>query len=207
MAVKPTRINFAAFKLPTLVTVALQGRPPVIMEIFGSITEEKVDEWTKLITTIQSDNSLLMLLSSGGGTKRAQRIAELIKLLDVPKAALVIGEASSMGLVMLGSIPKACRFALPSARFCAHYGASDYRYGGQCDLEAQTIGGWSLRETLRFVRQKFADQLKEEAIFQEELRRIVGKKLTPSYLRGNHFLTAQEALDWGIISQICSGGA
>ena len=124
--------------------------------------------------------------SPGGSVTAGLAILDTMKLVKCPVATYCVGQASSMGAILLASGDKGRRYALPHARIMVHqpWGGAQ---GKASDIEI------TAREILR---------LKEmlNGILAETSGRTL-ESVTNDTDR-DHFMSADEAKAWGIVDKV-----
>ncbi len=124
--------------------------------------------------------------SPGGSVTAGLAILDTMKMVKCPVATYCVGQASSMGAILLASGEKGRRFALPHARIMVHqpWGGAQ---GKASDIEI------TAREILR---------LKEmlNGILAETSGRTL-ESVTNDTDR-DHFMSAEEAKSWGIVDKV-----
>ena len=124
--------------------------------------------------------------SPGGSVTAGLAILDTMKMVKCPVATYCVGQASSMGAILLASGDKGRRYALPHARIMVHqpWGGAQ---GKASDIEI------TAREILR---------LKEmlNGILAETSGRTL-ESVTNDTDR-DHFMSAEEAKSWGIVDKV-----
>ena len=124
--------------------------------------------------------------SPGGSVTAGLAILDTMKMVKCPVATYCVGQASSMGAILLASGDKGRRYALPHARIMVHqpWGGAQ---GKASDIEI------TAREILR---------LKEmlNGILAEASGRTL-ESVTNDTDR-DHFMSADEAKAWGIVDKV-----
>ena len=124
--------------------------------------------------------------SPGGSVTAGLAILDTMKMVKCPVATYCVGQASSMGAILLASGDKGRRYALPHARIMVHqpWGGAQ---GKASDIEI------TAREILR---------LKEmlNGILAETSGRTL-ESVTNDTDR-DHFMSADEAKAWGIVDKV-----
>ena len=134
-----------------------------------------------------AEKEVSMYINSPGGSVTAGlAILDTMKMVKCPVATYCVGQASSMGAILLASGDKGRRYALPHARIMVHqpWGGAQ---GKASDIEI------TAREILR---------LKEmlNGILAEASGRTL-ESVTNDTDR-DHFMSADEAKAWGIVDKV-----
>lgn len=124
--------------------------------------------------------------SPGGSITAGLAIYDTMQLVKPQVSTTVIGEAASMGAVILLAGADGQRHALPNARIMIHQPSGGTR-GVSLDIEIHTREIVRLRERLYEIMADHTGQSVDE--------------IQKACLR-DHFMDAQEALDFGIIDEI-----
>ena len=133
------------------------------------------------------EKEIAMYINSPGGSVTAGlAILDTMKMVKCPVATYCVGQAASMGAVLLASGEKGRRFALPHARIMVHqpWGGAQ---GKASDIEI------TAREILRL-----------KGILNEILAETSGKKVddVENDTDRDHFMSAAEAKAWGIVDKV-----
>ena len=128
----------------------------------------------------------LYINSPGGSVTAGLAILDCMKVISCDVKTYCVGQAASMGAVLLSAGTKGKRFALPNARVMIHQpsGGSE---GTAADIDIQAREILKIRTTLN-------------SILAENTGNSV-KKIAHDTER-DYFMSAQEALDYGIIDSI-----
>ena len=122
----------------------------------------------------------------GGSVTAGLAIYDTMQFVKCPVATYCIGQAASMGAVLLTAGEKGRRFALPNSRIMIHqpWGGAE---GKASDIEI------TAKEILR---------LKE--ILNGILAKHSGKKIADVVkdTDRDHFMSAEEAVEWGLIDKV-----
>ena len=128
----------------------------------------------------------LYINSPGGSVTAGMAILDTMRFIRSPVCTICIGEASSMGAVLLAAGEKGKRFSLPNARIMIHQPLGGF-HGQATDIQIRA------REMLR-VKDKL-NRLLAEATSQPF------ERLEADTERDN-FMDAEEALGYGLIDRI-----
>ena len=161
-----------------------------IVFVGGEIDDDMANAVIAQLLFLQAqdpEKEVSMYINSPGGSVTAGlAILDTIKMVKCPVATYCVGQASSMGAILLASGDKGRRYALPHARIMVHQpwvGAQ----GKASDIEI------TAREILR---------LKEmlNGILAEASGRTL-ESVTNDTDR-DHFMSADEAKAWGIVDKV-----
>ncbi|MBQ4200006.1 MAG: ATP-dependent Clp endopeptidase proteolytic subunit ClpP [Kiritimatiellae bacterium] len=161
-----------------------------IVLLGGEVTDDSANSIVAQLLFLQAQDAkkeISMYINSPGGSVTAGlAIYDTMQFISCPVATYCVGQAASMGAVLLTAGAKGKRYALPNARIMIHqpWGGAE---GKASDIEI------TAREILR---------LKE--ILNQILASHSGKKLD-EVVRDtdrDHFMSAQEACSWGLIDKV-----
>jgi ATP-dependent Clp protease protease subunit len=129
---------------------------------------------------------LLYINSPGGVVTSGMAIYDTMQFIRPPVSTLCIGQAASMGSLLLAAGAKDLRFALPNARIMVHQPSGGFQ-GQATDimLHAQEI--LNLKKRLNEIYVKHTGQ---------PLKKI------EDALERDYFLTAEAAKDFGIVDNV-----
>jgi ATP-dependent Clp protease protease subunit len=128
----------------------------------------------------------LYINSPGGVVTSGLSISDTMQYIKPKVSTLVIGQAASMGSLLLTAGEKGMRFSLPNSRIMVHQPSGGYQ-GQATDIMIHA------QET-----QKLKDRLNE--IYVTHTGQTL-KKVEAGLERDN-FMSPQEAKDWGLIDEI-----
>ena len=161
-----------------------------IVMLGGEVTDDSANSIVAQLLFLQAQDAkkeISMYINSPGGSVTAGlAIYDTMQFISCPVATYCIGQAASMGAVLLTAGAKGKRFALPNARIMIHqpWGGAE---GKASDIEI------TAREILR---------LKE--ILNQILATHSGKALEDVVrdMDRDHFMSAAEACTWGLIDKV-----
>jgi ATP-dependent Clp protease, protease subunit len=131
----------------------------------------------------------LYINSPGGVVTSGLAIYDTMRYLRAPVSTICIGQAASMGAVLLAAGAKGKRYALPNARIMIHQGSGGFR-GNTPDVEIQMREMLHLTERLTQILADHAGQA------YEKVRRDSER---------DYFMSAEEAKEYGIIDEVFVG--
>lgn len=124
--------------------------------------------------------------SPGGVVSAGLAIYDTMQLIRSPVSTYCIGQAASMGSLLLAAGAKGKRFALPNSRVMVHQ-PSGGAQGQAADIEIQAREILLLRQRLNEIYQKHTGQ---------ELSEIEAK------LERDTYMSAEEAKTFGIVDEV-----
>jgi ATP-dependent Clp protease protease subunit len=133
------------------------------------------------------EKEIFMYVNSPGGSVTAgMAIYDTMQYIAPPVATLCMGQAASMGALLLTSGEKGMRYALPNSRILIHQPLGGAQ-GQATDIGIQAREILRMRESLNQILAGHTGQSMER--IEKDTER-------------DYFMTAQEALDYGIIDKI-----
>ena len=133
------------------------------------------------------EKEISMYINSPGGSVTAGlAILDTMKMVKCPVATYCVGQAASMGAILLASGAKGRRFALPHARIMVHqpWGGAQ---GKASDIEITAREILRLKDVLNGILAEASGKT-AEAVVQDTDR--------------DHFMSAEEAKAWGIVDNV-----
>lgn len=128
----------------------------------------------------------LYINSPGGSVTAGLAIYDTMQYVKPDVATICIGQASSMGAVLMAAGAKGKRFSLPSSRLMIHQPMGGFR-GQASDIEIQAKEILFLKEKL--INILFEHTGKDKKILKRDMDR-------------DFFLSAQEAVEYGLIDSV-----
>ena len=124
--------------------------------------------------------------SPGGSVTAGLAILDTMKMVKCPVATYCVGQAASMGAVLLASGDKGRRYALPHARIMVHqpWGGAQ---GKASDIEITAREILRLKEMLNGILAEAAGKTLESVTNDTDR---------------DHFMSAEEAKAWGIVDKV-----
>jgi ATP-dependent Clp protease protease subunit len=139
------------------------------------------------LQTQDPDKPINIYINSPGGViTSGMAIYDTMQLIKPEVSTTVIGQAASMGAVILLAGARGKRFALPNARIMIHQPSGGSR-GTSIDIEIQTRETIRVRESLYQIMASHTGRTPEE-IFEA--------------CRRDNFMSPAEARDFGIIDEV-----
>jgi len=131
----------------------------------------------------------LYINSPGGVVTSGLAIYDTMRYLRAPVSTICIGQAASMGAVLLAAGAKGKRYALPNARIMIHQGSGGFR-GNTPDVEIQMREMLHLTERLMQILSEHSGQTFEKVKRDSER---------------DYFMSAEDAKTYGIIDEVFHG--
>ncbi len=197
------------YTMNTLVPMVVEqtNRGERAFDIYSRLLKERVifvtgpieDYGASLVTAqllfLEAENpkkEISMYINSPGGVVTAgMAIYDTMQFIKPPVSTLCIGQAASMGSLLLCGGAKGLRFALPNARVMLHQPSGGFQ-GQASDIERHA------QDIIKMKR-----RLNEIYVFHTGQTYDVIERT----LDRDHFQTAKEALDFGIIDKVLSSRA
>ena len=133
----------------------------------------------------------LYINSPGGVVTSGMAIYDTMQFIKPAVSTLCIGQAASMGSLLLAAGHKDMRFATPNARIMVHQPSGGFS-GQASDIERHAKDILKMKRKLNEVYVKHCGRTYEEV--EQTLDR-------------DHFMSADEAKDWGLVDQVISSRA
>ena len=157
----------------------------------GAVSHETVEKAIKQLLLLEADGDkpiYLYIDSPGGSIDDGFGLFDIIRFINAPVYTIGTGLIASMGIMILLSVPKERRIALPNSHYLIHQPLISGTYRGVAtDLEIQA--------------QEIA---KSKAKIVQIIASETGKPLeqVTADCDRDHWLTADEALGYGLVSKV-----
>ena len=161
-----------------------------IVFVGGEIDDDSANAVVAQLLFLQAqdpEKEVSMYINSPGGSVTAGlAILDTMKMVKCPVATYCVGQAASMGAILLASGEKGRRFALPHARIMVHqpWGGAQ---GKASDIEITAREILRLKDVLNGILADAAGKT-PAAVVQDTDR--------------DHFMSAEEAKAWGIVDNV-----
>ncbi len=133
----------------------------------------------------------LYINSPGGIVTAGMAIYDTMQFIKPAVSTLCIGQAASMGSLLLAAGHKDMRFATPNARIMVHQPSGGFQ-GQASDIERHA------RDILKMKRRLNEVYVKHTGRTLEEVEKTLDR---------DHFMDAQEAQSWGVIDRVLTSRA
>ncbi|PDS80182.1 ATP-dependent Clp endopeptidase proteolytic subunit ClpP [Rhizobium sp. L43] len=128
----------------------------------------------------------LYINSPGGVVTAGMAIYDTMQFIKPAVSTLCIGQAASMGSLLLAAGHKDMRFATPNSRIMVHQPSGGFQ-GQASDIERHA------RDILKMKRRLNEVYVKHTGRTYEEVERTLDR---------DHFMDADEAQSWGVIDKV-----
>ncbi len=161
-----------------------------IVLLGGEVNDETANLIVAQLLFLQAQDAkkeISMYINSPGGSVTAGlAIYDTMQFISCPVATYCIGQAASMGAVLLTAGAKGKRFALPNARIMIHqpWGGAE---GKASDIEITAREILRLKEKLNEILAAHSGKTMEEVVHDTDR---------------DHFMSADEACKWGLIDKV-----
>jgi ATP-dependent Clp protease protease subunit len=136
------------------------------------------------------DKDISLYVNSPGGVVTAGlAIYDTMQYLKAPVSTICLGQAASMGAVLLAAGAKGKRYALPNSRIMIHQGSGGYR-GNTPDVEIQVREMLHLTERLMHILAAHTGQAFDKVKADSER---------------DYFMSAEDAVKYGVIDEVFTG--
>lgn len=163
-----------------------------IVLLGGEVTDESANLIVAQLLFLQSQDAkktISMYINSPGGSVTAGlAIYDTMQFISCPVATYCIGQAASMGAVLLTAGAKGKRFALPNARIMIHqpWGGAE---GKASDIEITAREILRLKERLNHILADHSGKSYEDVVRDTDR---------------DYFMSASEAAEYGLIDGVVS---
>ena len=161
-----------------------------IVFISGAGRDERANAVCAQLLFLQSQDAKkeisVYVNSPGGSVTAGLAIYDTMQFVTCPIATYCLGQAASMGAVLLTAGAKGRRFSLPNARIMIHqpWGGAE---GKASDIEITAREILRLKERLNEILAKHSGRKVEEVVRDTDR---------------DHFMSAEEAKEWGLIDEV-----
>ena len=163
-----------------------------IVLLGGEVTDESANLIVAQLLFLQSQDAkktINMYINSPGGSVTAGlAIYDTMQFISCPVATYCIGQAASMGAVLLTAGAKGKRFALPNARIMIHQPGGGAE-GKASDIEITAKEILRLKERLNHILADHAGKSYEDVVRDTDR---------------DYFMSAEEAAAYGLIDRVVS---
>jgi ATP-dependent Clp protease protease subunit len=161
-----------------------------IVFISGEVNDEMANAVCAQLLFLQSQDPKkeisVYINSPGGSVTAGLAIYDTMQFVKCPVATYCIGQAASMGAVLLTAGAKGKRHALPNARIMIHqpWGGAE---GKASDIEITAREILRLKDVLNGILAKHSGRSLENVVADTDR---------------DHFMSAEEAVAWGLIDKV-----
>ena len=162
---------------------------PIVL-LGGEVNDDTANLIVAQLLFLQSQDAkkeISMYINSPGGSVTAGlAIYDTMQFISCPVATYCIGQAASMGAVLLTAGEKGKRYALPNARIMIHqpWGGAE---GKASDIEITAREIIRLKAKLNEILAKHSGNALDKVVADTDR---------------DHFMSADEAKEWGLIDQV-----
>ncbi|MGH7924495.1 MAG: ATP-dependent Clp endopeptidase proteolytic subunit ClpP [Candidatus Binatus sp.] len=164
-----------------------------IVFLGGTVTDDLANLVTAQLLFLESEDperEINMYINSPGGSVTAGlAIYDTMQFVKPPVSTLCVGQAASMGSLLLAAGAKGRRYALPHSRILIHQVSGGFE-GQASDIEIHAREALRLREILNDILAHHTGQN--------------AKKVEKDTDRDN-FMSAPQAVEYGLIDEVISG--
>ena len=161
-----------------------------IVFISGEVNDEMANAVCAQLLFLQSQDPKkdinVYINTPGGSVTAGLAIYDTMQFVKCPVATYCIGQAASMGAVLLTAGAKGKRHALPNARIMIHqpWGGAE---GKASDIEITAREILRLKDVLNGILAKHSGRSLENVVADTDR---------------DHFMSAEEAVAWGLIDKV-----
>ena len=160
-----------------------------VIFVTGAVEDYMASLVTAQLLFLEADNpkkEISMYINSPGGVTSGMAIYDTMQYIRAPVATLCIGQAASMGSLLLAAGEKGMRYALPNARIMVHQPSGGFQ-GQASDIERHAQEILDMRARLNKIYVTHTGQ---------SLRKI------EDALERDTFMTAEQAKDFGLVDEV-----
>ena len=161
-----------------------------VIFVTGAVEDYMASLVTAQLLFLEADNpkkEISMYINSPGGVVTSgMAIYDTMQYIRAPVATLCIGQAASMGSLLLAAGEKGMRYALPNARIMVHQPSGGFQ-GQASDIERHAQEILDMRSRLNKIYVTHTGQ---------SLRKI------EDALDRDTFMTAEQAKDYGLVDEV-----
>ncbi|WP_418320611.1 ATP-dependent Clp endopeptidase proteolytic subunit ClpP [Piscinibacter sakaiensis] len=161
-----------------------------IVFLVGPVTDQSANVVVAQLLFLESENPdkdiFFYINSPGGSVSAGMSVYDTMQFIKPQVSTLCMGMAASMGAFLLAAGAKGKRLALPNSRIMIHQ-PSGGTQGQASDIEIQAREILKLRESLNKILAERTGQTLEKIRLDSER---------------DFFMSANEALDYGLIDQV-----
>ena len=161
-----------------------------IIFISGEVNDEMANAICAQLLFLQSQDPKKEIScyvnSPGGSVTAGLAIYDTMQFVKCPIATYCLGQAASMGAVLLSAGTKGRRFSLPNARIMVHQ-PSGGAEGKATDIEITAKEILRLKDVLNGILAKHSGKKFEDVVRDTER---------------DYFMSAEEAKAWGLIDEV-----
>ena len=161
-----------------------------IVFVSGPVHDEMATSIVAQLLFLESENpkkEIAMYINTPGGTVTSGlSIYDTMQYIRCPVSTVCIGQAASMGSLLLAAGEKDMRFSLPNSRIMVHQPSAGFQ-GQASDIAIHAKEILELRDRLNKIYVKHCGQTLEKV---------------EAALDRDYFMTPEQAKDWGLIDKI-----
>lgn len=161
-----------------------------IIFLNGPVEDNMAASISAQLLFLESENpkkEIAMYINSPGGVVTSgMAIYDTMQYVKCPISTVCIGQAASMGSLLLCAGTKGMRIALPNARIMVHQPSGGFR-GQASDIERHAKDILAMKKRLNEIYVKHTGQ--KYATIEKTLDR-------------DHFMTAKESADFGLVDHV-----
>ncbi|KAI7585667.1 ATP-dependent Clp protease proteolytic, partial [Hortaea werneckii] len=134
----------------------------------------------------------LYINSPGGSVTAGLAIYDTMQYIQSPVSTICLGQAASMGSLLLCGGAKGTRYCLPHSRIMVHQVSGGYQ-GQASDIAIHAKEILRVREQLNKIYQRHLTPKEGGQKSLEEIGRVMER---------DFFMGAEEAMEWGIVDKV-----
>lgn len=158
--------------------------------IVGPVEDQMANLIVAQLLFLESDNAdkdiQLYINSPGGSVTAGLSIYDTMQFVNCDVSTICVGQAASMGALLLGGGSKGKRYALPHSRIMVHQPSAGFQ-GQATDIDIHAKEVLELKRKLNEIMAKSTGQLVKT--IEKDLER-------------DNFMSGHEAVDYGLIDTV-----
>jgi ATP-dependent Clp protease protease subunit len=160
--------------------------------IVGAVEDQMANLIVAQLLYLESENANkdihLYINSPGGTVSSGLSVYDTMQFINCDVSTICIGQAASMGALLLAGGAKGKRFALPNSRIMVHQPSAGYQ-GQVTDISIHAEEVLDLKQRLNLIMAEHTGQ--ELATIERDLER-------------DNFMSGADAIEYGIIDTVLS---
>ncbi len=161
-----------------------------IIFLTGQVEDQVASSICMQLLFLEAENpkkEISMYINSPGGVVTAgMAIYDTMRFIRPPISTLCIGQAASMGSLLLAAGDKGMRYALPHARIMVHQPSGGFQ-GQASDIQRHAEDILKIKKRLNEI------YVEKTGKSYEEIEQTLDR---------DHFMSAQEAMEFGLIDKV-----
>lgn len=167
-----------------------------VIFLVGEVNDQTANLVVAQLLFLESENPdkdiSLYINSPGGSVTAGLAIYDTMQYIQSPVSTICLGQAASMGSLLLCGGAKGTRYCLPHSRIMVHQVSGGYQ-GQASDIAIHAKEILRVREQLNKIYQRHLTPKEGGQKSLEEIGRVMER---------DFFMGAEEAMEWGIVDKV-----